>query len=117
MFALTQDKLIMEIEKNTFNLILSIVKMSPFSLAAAAASLIKPSPLVASNKKRTLLTKSSQENMVVNTDNSNEDSELYRKLFGRCKEITTKLTNLGNEKHIQDKSAQRYQVLYFTLFY
>lgn len=103
MFALTQDKLIMNIEKETFTLIVSIINMKVIQQQQ-----IESNPVVSSVKTRKgtrrgkankSSSSSSQENKpTVNMDDSNEnneDMELYNKLFDRCKELTEKFARLG----------------------
>ena len=61
MFALNQDKLIMEMDKETFGLLISIIDM-----------------------KTTVLTEPQ-------TDSQENDSEIYSKIYERCKELCNKL--------------------------
>jgi len=61
-------------------------------------------------KKRKLF-KSSQENDTAEI-NSSEDFELYKKIFNRCKDLTKKLTSMGNEKYLQEKNCQRHHIFY-----
>lgn len=107
MFALSQDKLIMEIEKDTFNLILSIVNMNPISNS-------KSNTPVGINKKYKSKYGRKQQPAQESKDSEefNDDKELYKKLFSRCKDLTEKLTNSGNEKSIQDTNSQRHQIFF-----
>lgn len=113
MFALTQDKLIMEIGKETFKLILSVINMKQVHEF--------PVPTVKTKSKR--LASSKQTNKIFNAnrekthestniDNDNNDNDLYNKLFKRCKDLTEKLTRLGNEKHIPDANFKKHQIFY-----
>ncbi len=108
MFALVQDKQTTEIDKETFSLILSIVNMKPIVESM-------PTPPVGNNsktKKKKLFKSSQEDESSTTTSDSSEDHELYKKIFSRCKDLTKKLINLGNEKNIQDKNYQRHQIFY-----
>ena len=95
MFALTQDKLIMNIEKETFSLILSIINMKLSDPGESGPS----SPVkTRKSSKKASKSGSSQEKKLTTVEDSgdrSEDSELYNKLFDRCVELTEKLAHLG----------------------
>jgi hypothetical protein len=122
MFALTQDKLIMEIGKETFSLLILIINMSPLrephsndvvsdknnhnsndiknnKSGAVGLRKTKSSTIFRSTsssqqekQKATASTDFSQAVDDADNDSSFNDFELYEKIFSRCKSLTQKLT-------------------------
>lgn len=66
MFALNQDKLIMEMEKETFNLLISIINMNITLVNNGITELVKQ-------------------------DQETNDNEIYVKIYERCKDLCKKL--------------------------
>lgn len=106
MFALTQDKLIMNIEKETFTLILSIINMKVTQQEVEQSNPVSPVKTrkgarrgKAVNSKSS--SSSSQEKKPMSSmddsNENNEDMDLYNKLFDRCQELTEKFARLGSE--------------------
>ena len=95
MFALTQDKLIMNINKETFHLIISIINMK-ISLPTKKTTPIQKPKKYATRRQYEKIFNSSQEKIeCTNIENESSDHELYQKLINRCKILTGKLAWLG----------------------
>ena len=89
MFALTQDKLVMSIEKETFDLIISITNMKSSNNTAAVST-----QKTKKQRGRPAAPKENKNSAISESENC-DDSELYHKLFKPCKQLTEKIANLG----------------------
>ncbi len=78
MFALNQDKLIMEMDRETFGLLISIIDMKTTEIA------------------------------VPQTDNQENDTEIYTKIYERCKDLCNKLiqTNVKTSYSMSNEDSQ-----------
>lgn len=95
MFALTQDKLIMNINKETFHLIISIINMK-ISITSKKTTPVPKPKKYATRKQYEKIFNSSQEKIESTTaENESSDHELYQKLLDRCQILTGKLACLG----------------------
>jgi len=78
MFALNQDKLIMEMDRETFGLLISIIDMKTTEIA------------------------------VPQTDNQENDTEIHTKIYERCKDLCNKLiqTNVKTSYSMSNEDSQ-----------
>ena len=104
MFALTQDKLVVDIDKSTFYLIVNILNMSLTNssssssnggdLLSSTTSSIHSSRASSTSTSPTLASKS--QNLELDLDLEENDDVVYKKIYDRCKKLFKNL-NVNNK--------------------